>query len=263
MSILKNIVIDIKKELRLKKSIIPISEYEKMSLFKRNTISMSDSIKKDNFGIIAEFKRRSPSKNEINNKLSVNDVCRNYQVFGASGLSVLTNLKYFGGSLEDLVLARSTCNLPILRKDFIIDEYQIYEAKAYGADIILLISSILTRDEIVNLSNKAKDLKLEVLLEVHNTDELKKGLLESVDIIGVNNRNLKSFKTDLKISEKLFNEIPNEFLKISESGLNNDNSIKKLKKIGYQGFLIGEKFMASNDPGKELKKTLENLTYEN
>ena len=263
MSILKNIVIDIKKELRLKKSIIPISEYEKMSLFKRNTISMSDSIKKDNFGIIAEFKRRSPSKNEINNKLSVNDVCRNYQVFGASGLSVLTNLKYFGGSLEDLVLARSTCNLPILRKDFIIDEYQIYEAKAYGADIILLISSILTRKEIVNLSNKAKDLKLEVLLEVHNTDELKKGLVEKVDIIGVNNRNLKSFKTDLKISEKLFNEIPNEFLKISESGLNNDNSIKKLKKIGYQGFLIGEKFMASNDPGKELKKTLENLTYEN
>ena len=263
MSILKNIVIDIKKELRLKKSIIPISEYEKMSLFKRNTISMSDSIKKDSFGIIAEFKRRSPSKNEINNKLSVNDVCRNYQVFGASGLSVLTNLKYFGGSLEDLVLARSTCNLPILRKDFIIDEYQIYEAKAYGADIILLISSILTRDEIVNLSNKAKDLKLEVLLEVHNTDELKKGLVENVDIIGVNNRNLKSFKTDLKISEKLFNEIPNEFLKISESGLNNYNSIKKLKKIGYQGFLIGEKFMASNDPGKELKKTLENLTYEN
>lgn len=263
MSILKNIVIDIKKELKLKKSIIPISEYEKMSLFKRNTISMSDSIKKDNFGIIAEFKRRSPSKNEINNKLSVNDVCRNYQVFGASGLSVLTNLKYFGGSLEDLVLARSTCNLPILRKDFIIDEYQIYEAKAYGADIILLISSILTRNEIVNLSNKAKDLKLEVLLEVHNTDELKKGLVENVDIIGVNNRNLKSFKTDLKISEKLFNEIPNEFLKISESGLNNDNSIKKLKKIGYQGFLIGEKFMASNDPGKELKKTLENLTYEN
>ena len=263
MSILKNIVIDIKKELKLKKSIIPISEYEKMSLFKRNTISMIDSIKKDNFGIIAEFKRRSPSKNEINNKLSVNDVCRNYQVFGASGLSVLTNLKYFGGSLEDLVLARSTCNLPILRKDFIIDEYQIYEAKAYGADIILLISSILTRNEIVNLSNKAKDLKLEVLLEVHNTDELKKGLVENVDIVGVNNRNLKSFKTDLKISEKLFNEIPNEFLKISESGLNNDNSIKKLKKIGYQGFLIGEKFMASNDPGKELKKTLENLTYEN
>ena len=263
MSILKNIVIDLKKELKLKKRIIPVSEYEKMSLFARNTISMSDSIKKNNFGIIAEFKRRSPSKNEINNKLSVNDVCRNYQVFGASGLSVLTNLKYFGGSLEDLVLARSTCNLPILRKDFIIDEYQIYEAKAYGADIILLISSILTRDEIVNLSNKAKDLKLEVLLEVHNTDELKKGLVENVDIIGVNNRNLKSFKTDLKISEKLFNEIPNEFLKISESGLNNDNSIKKLKKIGYQGFLIGEKFMASNDPGKELKKTLENLTYEN
>ena len=263
MSILKKIVIDIKKELRLKKSIIPISEYEKMSLFKRNTISMSDSIKKDNFGIIAEFKRRSPSKNEINNKLSVNDVCRNYQVFGASGLSVLTNLKYFGGSLEDLVLARSTCNLPILRKDFIIDEYQIYEAKAYGADIILLISSILTKDEIVNLSNKAKDLKLEVLLEVHNTDELKKGLVENVDIIGVNNRNLKSFKTDLKISEKLFNQIPNEFLKISESGLNNDNSIKKLKKIGYQGFLIGEKFMISSDPGKELQKTIENLTYEN
>ena len=263
MSILKNIVTDIKKELKLKKSIIPISEYEKMSLFKRNTISMTNSIKKDSFGIIAEFKRRSPSKNEINNKLSVDEVCRNYQNFGASGLSVLTNLKYFGGSLEDLVLARSISSLPILRKDFIIDEYQIYESKAFGADIILLISSILTKDKIVNLSKKAKDLKLEVLLEVHNNDELQKGLVENVDIIGVNNRNLKSFKTDLKISEKLFNQIPNEFLKISESGLNNDNSIKRLKKIGYQGFLIGEKFMISSDPGKELKKTLENLTYEN
>ena len=263
MSILKNIVTDIKKELKLKKSIIPISEYEKMSLFKRNTISMTNSIKKDSFGIIAEFKRRSPSKNEINNKLSVDEVCRNYQNFGASGLSVLTNLKYFGGSLEDLVLARSISSLPILRKDFIIDEYQIYESKAFGADIILLISSILTKNEIINLSKKAKDLKLEVLLEVHNNDELQKGLVENVDIIGVNNRNLKSFKTDLKISEKLFNQIPNEFLKISESGLNNDNSIKRLKKIGYQGFLIGEKFMISSDPGKELKKTLENLTYEN
>ncbi len=263
MSILKNIVIDKKKELKLKKSVIPISEYEKMSLFKRNTISMTNSIKKDSFGIIAEFKRRSPSKNEINNKLSVDEVCRNYQIYGASGLSVLTNSKYFGGSLEDLVLARSISSLPILRKDFIIDEYQIYESKAFGADIILLISSILTKDEIVNLSKKAKDLKLEVLLEVHNNDELQKGLIENVDIIGVNNRNLKSFKTDLKISEKLFNQIPNEFLKISESGLNNNNSIKKLKKIGYQGFLIGEKFMISSDPGIELKKTLENLNYEN
>ena len=263
MSILRNIVTDIKKELKLKKSIIPISEYEKMSLFKRNTISMSNSIKKDNFGIIAEFKRRSPSKNEINNKLSVNEVCKKYQIFGASGLSILTNLKYFGGSLEDLALARSACTLPILRKDFIIDEYQIYEAKAFGADTILLISSILTRDEIANLSKKAKELNLEVLLEVHNNEELKEGLVEHVDIIGVNNRNLKSFKTDIQISEKLFNQIPDKFLKISESGLNNDNSIKKLKKIGYQGFLIGEKFMVSSDPGKELKKTLENLTYEN
>ena len=146
----------------------------KILKLKRNTISMSDSIKKDNFGIIAEFKRRSPSKNEINNKLSVHEVCKNYQIFGASGLSVLTNLKYFGGSLEDLVLARSISSLPILRKDFIIDEYQIYESKAFGADIILLISSILTKDEIVNLSKKAKDLKLEVLLEVHNNDELQK-----------------------------------------------------------------------------------------
>ena len=229
MSILKNIVIDLKKELKLKKSIIPVSEYEKMSLFARNTISMSDSIKKNNFGIIAEFKRRSPSKNEINNKLSVHEVCRNYQIFGASGLSILTNLKYFGGSLEDLALARSACTLPILRKDFIIDEYQIYEAKAFGADTILLISSILTRDEIANLSKKAKELNLEVLLEVHNNEELKEGLVEHVDIIGVNNRNLKSFKTDIQISEKLFNQIPDKFLKISESGLNNDNSIKKIK----------------------------------
>jgi indole-3-glycerol phosphate synthase len=163
---------------------------------------------------------------------------------------VLTDLKYFGGALDDLLLARASCNLPLLRKEFIIDEYQILEAKAYGADVILLIAAILTREEIKTYSEFAKSLQLDVLLEVHDEEELHKSIMPSLDMLGVNNRNLKTFDVSLDISKKLSEIIPKEFVKVSESGISNFEAIKELQPYGFQGFLIGENFMKTDNPGE-------------
>ena len=174
MNILDKIIIDKRREVILKKSIIPVSQLEASVLFERQTVSLSQNLKKSTSGIIAEHKRRSPSKAEINYGFTVEEVVKGYQNAGACGISVLTDGKYFGGSLDDLLLARATVNIPLLRKEFIVDEYQILEAKAHGADLILLIAAVLTRDEIKSLSEFAKKLGLEVLLEVHNLEELEK-----------------------------------------------------------------------------------------
>ena len=215
MNILEKIVIDKKNEIFLKKKFISIKDLERFKLFNLQTTSLKDNINNSDFGIIAEFKRRSPSKSIINQNSNVQDVAMGYMNAGASGMSTLTDQKYFGGSLEDLLLAKSSCNLPILRKDFIIDEYQIYEAKAYGADVVLLIAAILSVDKLKYLAKKAKELRLEVLLEVHNIDEINLYSNDSVDIIGVNNRDLKTFKTNMGISKKLLPHISNDYMKIS------------------------------------------------
>lgn len=260
MTILDKIIVDKHKEVALKKQLIPIKQVEQSVLFKKETFSVVERIKNSSSGIIAEFKRRSPSKETINNNLNVYDVARGYEQAGVCTMSVLTDGKYFGGSLDDLLLARANCNLPLLRKDFIIDPYQIIEAKAYGADIILLIAAVLSRKEIEALSQTAKSLGLEVLLEVHNLEELQKSIMPSLDLIGVNNRNLKTFEVSLNTSKELSTEIPDDFVKISESGISNIEAIKELKTYGYQGFLIGENFMKTEDAGKsafEFIKTLE------
>ena len=192
MNILDKIVIDKRAEVNLRKSLIPVSQLEQSVLFERETISLANKLKNSNTGIIAEHKRRSPSKSIINNTLNVQDVASGYESAGVCGMSVLTDGKYFGGSLDDLLTARASCNLPLLRKEFIIDEYQLLEAKAYGADVILLIAAILTRKEIKQFSEFAKRLNLDVLLEVHNEDELHKSIMPSLDMLGVNNRNLKN-----------------------------------------------------------------------
>ncbi|TXE11138.1 indole-3-glycerol phosphate synthase TrpC [Seonamhaeicola algicola] len=250
MNILDKIVIDKRKEVDLRKSLIPTSQLEQSVLFTRTTTSLAQNLKNSKSGIIAEHKRRSPSKSVINNGLNVQDVAIGYENAGVCGMSVLTDGKYFGGSLDDLLTARASCNLPLLRKEFIIDEYQILEAKAYGADVILLIAAILTRDEIKQFSELAKSLKLDVLLEVHNEDELHKSIMPSLDMLGVNNRNLKTFDVSLNTSKALSKIIPNDFVKVSESGISNIESIKELQPYGYQGFLIGENFMKTNNPGE-------------
>ena len=250
MNLLDKIIIDKRREVKLKKSIIPVSQLEASVLFNSRTYSMSKLIKNNPVGIIAEHKRRSPSKDIINNNHSVEDVVLGYQNAGACGISVLTDGKYFGGSLDDLLLAKAAINIPLLRKEFIIDEYQILESKAHGADVILLIASVLTRQEIKNLSEFGQSLGLEILLEVHNLEELEKSILPSLDLIGVNNRNLKTFEVNLDYSKQLASKIPDEFVKISESGISSAEAVKELQQFGYQGFLMGEHFMKTKNPGE-------------
>jgi indole-3-glycerol phosphate synthase len=259
MTILDQIIASKKREIALKKTIVSLQQLENTNLFNSKTNSLSKSILNSPFGIIAEHKRRSPSKATINHDLSVEEIVKGYENAGASGISVLTDSQYFGGSLEDLLFAKATVNTPLLRKEFIIDEYQLLEAKAFGADAILLIAAVLTRDEIKTLSEFAQSIALEVLLEVHNKVELEKSIMPSLDIIGVNNRNLKTFEVSLQNSIDLVTRIPNDFVKISESGLSSTEDVKLLKNHGYQGFLIGENFMKTDNPGKSLEQFINQL----
>lgn len=259
MTILDSIVADKRREVDFKKSIVPVLQLEQSVLFEKDTISLSQRLKKSISGIIAEHKRRSPSKSVINHNLNVFDVAQGYETAGVCGISVLTDGKYFGGSLDDLMIARASCQLPLLRKEFIVDAYQIFEAKAYGADVILLIAAILSKKEIKEFSELAKKLNMEVLLEVHNEEELQKSVMPSLDMIGVNNRNLKTFEVSLDTSKELGQLIPDEFLKISESGISSIEAIKELQTFGYQGFLIGENFMKTEHAGEEAKAFIQQL----
>lgn len=250
MDILSKIVADKYKEVALKKSLIPMKQLEASNLFQRETSSLANALRNSSTGIIAEHKRRSPSKGTINQNTNVGQVAKGYQNARVCGMSVLTDIKYFGGSLEDLLLARASVDMPLLRKEFIINEYQIIEAKAHGADVILLIAAVLSKEEIKTFSELAKSLNLDVLLEVHNEEELHKSLMPSLDMLGVNNRNLKTFEVNLDISKSLSKLIPDDFVKVSESGISSIEAIKDLKQYDYQGFLIGESFMKTDNPGK-------------
>lgn len=259
MNILDKIVADKYKEVALKKQLISPMHLSNYPLFERKTISLATAIKNSNTGIIAEHKRRSPSKAVINQDLNVQDVASGYEDAGVCGISVLTDGKYFGGSLDDLILARAAVNMPLLRKEFIIDQYQILEAKAHGADVILLIAAVLSRKQIKDLSEFAKGLNLDVLLEVHDLEELERSVMPSLDMLGVNNRNLKTFQVSTSISKALSEKIPNEFVKVSESGISSVEVIKDLKNYGFQGFLIGENFMRTTDPGKSASAFISEL----
>lgn len=239
---------------------LPVTRLEESELFGRKCYSLREFLlAPERTGIIAEFKRASPSKGAINNKAEVSAVTRQYAAAGASALSVLTDYQFFGGSIRDLVEARAANTIPILRKEFILDEYQIIEAKAIGADVILLIAAILQPPTIVKFANLAKSIGLNVLLEVHNLTELKESICDYVDAIGVNNRNLSDFSVDVQHSFNLVDEIPAGFLKISESGISDPGVINDLKKAGFHGFLIGENFMKTENPGTAMKNFVHTL----
>lgn len=249
MTILDEIIEHKKKEVESCKEIISITELKKNENFNRKCLSLKDSVlNPKKTGIIAEFKRKSPSKGIINNHAFVDDVTRGYASSGASGLSILTDFNFFGGSIDDLLIARQTNNIPILRKEFIIDEYQIIEAKSYGADAILLIASVLKAKEIDFFYNTAKSLGLEVLTEIHDESELEK-IKGNADLVGINNRNLKTFEVNLSQSKALVKKLPANIPKIAESGISNPETIADLKKNGFDGFLIGENFMKMANPG--------------
>jgi len=255
MTILDKIVEKKKVEVAEAKAKVSLEELQQYPLFNSACYSLKDSmLDPQRTGIIAEFKRASPSKGLINGTSSVQEVVKGYQDAGASAISVLTDNQFFQGSLEDITAAREVLTIPLLRKEFIVDPYQIAEAKAYGADIILLIAACLTVKEVQDYSLYAKSLGLNVLMEVHNEEELVTNLHHSIDAIGVNNRNLKDFSVSLDHSYDLVDKIPSHFIKVSESGISNPNTIKDLQNKGFQGFLIGENFMKTTNPSKAIKE---------
>ncbi len=259
MNILEKIAAHKHEEVAERKEEMPVEILKSLPLFSRKCLSLSENLRNSPAGIIAEFKRRSPSHPNLNLDADVEKITSAYEKAGAAGISVLTDEEFFGGNEDDLMLARETVKIPILRKDFMIDEYQIYEAKALGADVILLIAALLSPKQIKSFSETAKKLGLEVLLEVHNEKELQNTLFDTIDMVGVNNRNLKTFEVDLNTSKELAEKIPSQYVKVSESGISQVASILELQKCGFKGFLIGGNFMGTNDPAKAASKFFEQL----
>lgn len=259
MNILETIIEHKRKEVDEQKSLYPVKLLERSIYFNTRPVSLKKYLLlPDKSGIIAEFKRKSPSKGNINPYSSIEKTTIGYMQAGASALSVLTDAKFFGGSNKDLSEARNYNYCPILRKDFIIDEYQVIESKSVGADVILLIAAVLSKDEIKKLSTLASSLGMEVLLEIHDETEVKK-IDFSIQHIGINNRNLKTFEVNVEQSVKIAEKLPKNVLKISESGISNPETVLKLKQHGFNGFLIGEHFMKESRPDKAAKKFIQQL----
>ena len=223
------------------------------------TTSMKEALKQSGSGIIAEFKRKSPSKGWINEEASAEVVPISYQRNGATAISILTDSHFFGGSNAYVRTAiAKRVNIPVLYKNFIIDEYQIYQAKVCGASAILLIAACLTKDQCRQFIDKAHNLEMEVLLEMHNEEETEYAELEP-DMYGINNRNLGTFETDVNNSFQLAERLPADGVKVSESGISDPETIRQLRACGYQGFLIGETFMKEADPGLALQNFIAQL----
>ncbi len=260
MTILDKIVANTEKEVAERKAKVATSTLENSAYFERDTYSLKDYlVLPEKSGIIAEVKKQSPSKGIINDKVTVEEVGQGYFEVGASAISVLTDLEFFGGKMEYLTSVREVVEIPVLRKDFIVDEYQLLEAKAIGADVILLIAACLEPKRLEELAKSAKSLGLEVLMEVHDKEELDRSLNAYLDVVGVNNRNLKTFDVSVQTSLALAEFIPDDFRKISESGLKDAQTIVDLKKGGFEGFLIGETFMKTENPAQALQQLISDI----
>jgi indole-3-glycerol phosphate synthase len=254
MNILDQIIAHKHKEVSEARDLYPVKLLEQSIFFTSPTVSLRKYVQReDKTGIIAEFKRKSPSKGVINAYAAVERTTIGYMQAGASALSVLTDKQFFGGNNDDLKVVRKFNFCPVLRKDFTIDEYQVIEAKSIGADAILLIAAVLDAKRIKELTTFAHSLGLEVLLEVHDDTELKMNLDCGADLIGVNNRNLKTFEVSIDTSKRLAELIPNGVVGVSESGISAPETIIELRKYGYRGFLIGENFMRHSRPEEEAK----------
>jgi indole-3-glycerol phosphate synthase len=259
MTILDQIIANKKIEVSRAKEKQSIADLTKTGFYERDTISLANSLKTGiGTQIITEFKRKSPSKGDINVGAGVQETTTGYAQAGAAGLSILTDTVFFGGFAEDLKIARTHIdNTPLLRKDFIIDAYQLHQAKAWGADVVLLIAANLSVKDLKDLSKTAHELNLEVLLEVHDLQEIQKCDFEHIDIVGVNNRNLKNFaENNINASLELFEHLPAHLAKISESCIHAPQTVKDLEKVGYKGFLIGESFMKTTNPAAAFSEFL-------
>lgn len=263
MNTLQKIIEHKRMDVQERKEIYPIKFLERSVYFNSKPVSLKKFLlRKDKSGIIAEIKKQSPSMGIINKYVNIEKTSIGYMQAGASALSVLTDKTFFGGSSNDLIIARRFNFCPILRKDFIINEYQIIESKSIGADVVLLIADVLSKDEIIKFTDLAHTLGMEIILEVHGTDALDK-VYDGVDVIGVNNRNLHTMKTDIQQSIIMSELLPKGIIKISESGIDSVNAILKLKQYGYQGFLIGTTFMKQPQPHLTCKEFIKALTNQN
>ncbi len=257
MNILDKIIEHKKEEVAFAKKTISVQELKDAEFFGRKTFSLKESVKNRN-GIIAEFKKKSPSKGIINDQVSPLEVVSKYEEFGASGISILTDADFFGGSSQDIINVRDSINIPILRKDFMVDEYQFHEARALGADVILLIAACLTPSQVNEFTALAHSLQLEVLLEIHIEEELKH-FNTDIDLVGINNRNLKDFKVDLQHSVNLKNLLPKGTLSVAESGIYSVEDFAFLKEKGFDAFLMGEYFMKNENPGKAFEEFVKTI----
>lgn len=259
MTILEHIIAQKHLEVKERKYLSPVHLLEKGILFKRRPFSLQNFLlRKDLFGIIAEFKRKSPSRGVMNEFASSDKVCGEYIEAGASAVSVLTDSDFFGGSSADLINARELIDFPILRKDFIVDEYQIVEARAIGADAILLITSLHKAERVEQLFKCATSLGLEVLVEVHDENDFSRIPCDA-KLVGINSRNLASLEVDKDRHSGLIEKIPPDILKIAESGIKSPSDYLMLENAGFDGFLIGELFMKTSDPGMTCRTFIEEL----
>ena len=257
MTILDKIIERKKEEIAVSKAGISVDRLKNSEFFGRKSYSLKESVKNKS-GIIAEFKRKSPSKGIINDRVQPLSVTSAYEYFGASGISILTDKDFFGGSFDDILNVRNYITIPILRKDFMVDEYQFYEAKSIGADAVLLIAACLSPSQVQEFTELAHSLDLEVLLEIHTNEELKH-FNPKIDLVGINNRNLKDFKVDLQHSVELKDQLPKNVLSVAESGIYSEEDFKYLKNKGFDGFLMGEYFMKNEDPANKFAEFVSNI----
>jgi len=237
------------------KELVPVDQLRHQGQVKAKPHALRAALRRDGINVIAEFKRRSPSKGAIRADANLIEVVKSYEAGGAVAISVLTEEDYFSGSLDDLRQVKTAIDLPVLRKDFVFDEYQVYESAAAGADAILLIVAALDEDALMSLRRLAEDeLGMDALIEVHTSDEMKRAVSCGAKIIGVNNRDLRTFAMSLETSLSLAREAPADALLISESGLHNPDDLRRLRTAGYHGFLIGETLMRAEHPAQALRR---------
>jgi indole-3-glycerol phosphate synthase len=259
-TVLETIIAGKYREVAERRELVPVKRLEKELYFSGQPVSLVKYLQRDDLiGIIAEIKRRSPSKGVIRQHISVEELSIGYMQAGASALSVLTDAEHFGGSSTDLTIARRCNFAPILRKDFIVDEYQLIEAKAIGADVVLLIAAALRKDTCAELARCARSLGLEVLLEVHSREELDSHYTPDVSLVGVNNRDLHTFEVSLECSRRIIGEIPSGVVAVAESGISLPEHVVDLKRLGYRGFLVGEAFMREAQPHEACRRFIEQV----
>jgi indole-3-glycerol phosphate synthase len=258
MNILEKIAAFKREEVRSRKLATPVNMLEKSACFKLAVPSFHDALAKPGPSVIAEFKRKSPSRGDINPSADILQVALGYQDAGTAAISVLTDTEFFGGNNSDLQDVAGAVKIPVLRKDFVVDEYQVVEAKSLGAGAILLIASILTKKEVDTLSELSLNLGMDILFEIHDMADIEM-ISRNIKIIGVNNRNLKTFEVSMDNSNDLLQHLPGDCIKVAESGIQTYKDVIQLFKKGYNAFLIGENFMKSDDPGKSAKIFMNNL----